>query len=481
MTDLLKLLPSLQGLTEQDILSEITRRKYTKIESYFPETGPLRRELYTKHMEFFESTALYRETGLIAANRVGKTEGCGGYAVTGWLTGDYPVWWNGKRFNKPVSGLVCGETGKLVRDSTQLKLLGPPNAIGTGLIPANRIARIRPKSGIPDAVDTVQVKHRSGGESILQFQSYDQGREAFQATERDFVWEDEEPPLDIHTENLIRTMTTNGVVISTFTPLKGVSDTVLSLQEKKEKGTASLITATWDDAPHLTEAAKQQLWDALPPYQRDARSKGIPQLGSGAIYPIAETDILVDPFEIPKHWFRCYGLDVGWNNTAAAWLAHDRETDTVYLVDDYKRGQAEPAVHSSAIRARGAWIPGAIDPASRGRAQADGSQLIQLYTDNGLILTHADNAVEAGIFDVYERMTTGRFKVFRSCSHFIGEFRLYRRDEKGRIVKQNDHVMDAVRYAVRTGLSIAIQPSFAEKEPTHYAYRYPAGGQSWMS
>ena len=126
-----------------------------------------------------------------------------------------------------------------------------------------------------------------------------------------------------------------------------------------------VVGATWDDVPHLTPEQKAELWGSIPPYQRDARSKGIPQLGSGAIYPAPESEIVVDPFEIPLHWPRGYGLDVGWNRTAAVWGAHDRDTDVVYLWSEHYRGQAEPSIHAAAIRARGAWMQGTVDPALR--------------------------------------------------------------------------------------------------------------------
>lgn len=429
---------------------ELRRRKYCRIFYQFPNDGDLSRDKYSQHISFLKSTAHFRECAFQAANRVGKTE-TGAYAVAVWLTGEYPEWWDGKRFNGPVNILVCGETGKLVRDSVQKKLLGSCGAIGTGSIPKDSIIETRPKAGIPDAFDTVRVRHKNGSESILQFQSYDQGREAFQATERHVIWEDEEPPINIHNENLIRTMTTNGVVLLTFTPLKGLSTTVLQLQEKASNGLACITTATWDDAPHLDEKTKTELLASLPPYQRDARSKGIPQLGSGAVYPIQESEFIVKPFQIPKH-FRCgYGLDVGWNNTAAVWFAHDADKDIVYITHDYKRGHAEPSVHAAAIRARGDYV-GVIDPASRGRSQKDGESLIHLYGQQGLDLRIADNTVEAGIFDVYERFTTGRLKVFETCQNLISELRIYRRDEKGRIVKENDHNCDALRYAIRSGL-----------------------------
>lgn len=216
-----------------------------------------------------------------------------------------------------------------------------------------------------------------------------------------------------------------------------------------------VVTAGWADVPHLDEQTKKELLASTPPHLRDARSKGIPSLGSGAIYPIELDEILVDPFPIPAYWPRAYGFDVGWNRTAALWGAHDRETDVVYCYTEHYQGAAIPAVHASAIKARGVWIPGAIDPASRGRSQRDGEQLIADYTRAGLTLTMAENSVEAGIYEVWERLATGRLKIFRTCQKFQFEYKLYRRDENGKVVKKNDHLMDALRYLIVTGLRIA--------------------------
>lgn len=465
-------------ITRDQVLAEIERRKRNRLLYWWKDN----RTSYAKHMQFFADGLKYRERAMMAGNRIGKSEG-GAYEVACHLTGIYPDWWEGRRFDYPINALVAGETGKLVRDSMQAKLLGPATAIGTGMIPAHCIIDKKSKSGIPDAVDLVTVRHISGKTSLLQFQSYDQGREAFQATERDVIWLDEEPPLDVYSECLIRTMTTGGIVLSTFTPLKGVSETVLSLQAKAEAGTASITIATWDDAPHLGEKEKAEMLAALPPHQRDARSKGVPALGSGAVFQVPESDILCDPFVIPPHFRRLYGLDVGWNNTAACWGAYDPDTDIIYITGDYKRGQCEPAVHASAIRARGAWMTGAIDPASRGRSQHDGEQLIWLYQQQGLNLVLADNAVESGIFAVYERLATGRVKIFRTCTALMEEYRLYRRDDKGRIVKQNDHIMDAMRYMAMSITAIGKPESEAInalKPPP--AQHYGRGSaNSWMN
>lgn len=216
-----------------------------------------------------------------------------------------------------------------------------------------------------------------------------------------------------------------------------------------------LVMAGWNDVPHLDQKDIEELSSSMRPHERDARSKGIPSLGSGAIYPIPESDLVCEPFQVPAHWAMCYAMDVGWKRTAAIWGAWDRESDIVYLWSEHYRGEAEPSVHATAIRSRAPWISGVIDPAARGRGQKDGDQLLQMYLDLGLELTPANNSVEAGIFQVLERMSTGRLKIFSTLQNTLAEFRLYRRDEKGKIVKENDHLMDCMRYLIVSGLEIA--------------------------
>lgn len=457
------------------------RRKWL---TYFPDAGPLRRELYPKHLEFFKAGAEHRQRLMLAANRVGKTESVGLYELMLHLTGRYPAWWPGRRFERPIKAWAAGDTSKTVRDILQDKLLGPTGSHGTGVLPGDDILRIARSSGTADYADTIQVRHQTGGVSTVSLKSYDQRREAFQGTEQDVILLDEEPPLDIYTECLLRTMTNDGMLMLTFTPLMGMSEVVLSFLpggridgEVSEEASKCVITATWDDVPHLSEAAKRELMASIPPFQRDARSKGVPQLGAGAIYPVPESDFTVEPFDIPAHWRRIYGMDVGWNRTAAVWAAIDPDSGTIYLYSEHYRGQAEPSVHATGIRSRGEWIPGVIDPASRGRGQRDGEQLFHDYRQLGLELQPAKNAVEAGLFAVWERLSAGRLKVFKNLSNWLAEFRMYRRDEQGRVVKVNDHLMDATRYLIVSGLEFATVQPVSDADDGRGARR--EGG--WMS
>ncbi len=229
-----------------------------------------------------------------------------------------------------------------------------------------------------------------------------------------------------------------------------------------------MVNASWQDVPHLTDAAKRELLESTMPYLQDARSKGVPSLGAGAVWPIPLSEILVDPFEIPAHWPRSYGLDVGWNRTAAVWGAIDTSVDVAYLYTEHYRGKAEPSIHATAIKARGEWIPGVIDPASRGRGQRDGMQLMTDYVELGLDLMPALNPREAGIYTVWERLSTGRLKVFNTLMNWQAEYRLYRRDDNGVIVKEYDHILDATRYFVVSGIGVAkVRPPTAVMPVLH--------------
>lgn len=229
----------------------------------------------------------------------------------------------------------------------------------------------------------------------------------------------------------------------------------------------AIVSAGWKDAPHLDEQERAELLASCEPHLREARSEGIPHLGSGAIYPVNLDDILVEPFQLKPWYYRGYGMDVGWNFTAVVWFAWDKDTDVIYLYDCYKREKSEPEVHAAAVSRRNlpstTWV-GAIDPAARSRGQADGAQLLKMYRQLGLKLVPADNSVETGIYAVYSRLSTGRLKVFNGVmSQWIAEYRMYRRDERGNIIKSHDHLMDATRYAILSGVNYARQ---VNREPT---------------
>lgn len=434
-----------------------THQKYNKFETMFRDDGEFSRDKYKKHMEYIEAGASYRERLFMAGNRVGKSE-LGAYELTCHATGKYPKWWNGKKFNRPVAAWIGGDTATTVRDILQRKLLGDIGDFGSGMLRKEDIVETKTRRNVPDAIETIRVRHASGGVSTIVLKTYEQGRETWQGTEQDIIWLDEEPPQDVYSEALIRTMTTNGIVLLTFTPLRGLSDVVLSFMETDQSAKKSTskftVIATWDDVPHLTEQSKQELLQTIPVNERDARSKGIPVIGSGRIYPLSTEEICVPDFQLPKYYPKAYALDVGWNKTACLWGALDRDSDVLYIYSEHYQGEQEPILHAKAIKGRGEWMKGVIDPASRGRGQIDGQKLFDIYKKEGLKIYPAENAVEAGIYEVWQRMQTGRLKIFKSCTNLLKELALYHRDDKGKIVKKNDHLADCLRYLCISGVNV---------------------------
>ena len=444
-------LPEREKLTEAlQVLAD--DQKYNRLAYFFPEEGLFRRALYPKHVDFFTAGATFRERAFIAANRSGKSE-AGAYEVTCHATGIYPEWWKGRKIKRPSLIWVGGDTATTVRDIIQKKLVGEDiDAMGSGMLPKESIIidKCKKRRNVADALEIIAVRHISGGETRIVLKTYEQGRSTWQGTEVDFIWVDEECPQDVYSEALIRLMTTGGSIITTFTPLKGVTELVLSFLDNDQNSDAVdpvyVTTCSWDDVPHLTAEDKRYMLSRTPPQLRRARSEGIPTVGEGLVYPVDPETYIVPDMPIPVHWKKLYGMDVGWKKTAAVWGAWDMDNDVIYVYSNHSQGMAEPTIHAKAIKARGEWINGEIDPAARGRSQIDGAKLLDMYLAEGLNVYPANNAVEAGIFEIWERLTTGRLKIMQSCAPILREMTLYHRDDNGCIVKKNDHSLDALRY-----------------------------------
>lgn len=416
-------------------------------------------DAYPKQREFFELGAVKRERLLMAGNQLGKTE-AGAFEAAVHLTGRYPKWWKGRRWDKPVRAWAAGETSTAVRDTQQKKLCGEPgvdDAFGSGLIPRECFVE-KPSlaRGVTDAFDTVQVRHASGGISVLRFKSYEQGRAKFQGETLDFLWCDEEPDLSIYSEGLTRITATAGMTYTTFTPLKGMSDVVARfLNEPSEY--RSVTTMTIDDAKHIPPEDRAIIIAGYPAHEREARVKGVPMLGSGRIFQFSEESIseaLID--HVPPHWTKLWGIDFGINHPfAAALILWDRDSDVIHVHHTIRLKDVGPLQHAVPIKAVAAAVPIAWPHDGNIRGDRNtGETMAQLYKKQGLRMlgehaTWPDGgfSTEAGIMEIQDRMATGRFKVANHLADFFEEFRMYHRKD-GQIVKERDDILSAVRIAV---------------------------------
>ena len=486
-----------------NLLKEKEKRvKYTQLSTYFPDQGPYKREYYLKHIDFMSSGKEYSERAFIAANRVGKTL-TGGIELVYHVTGKYPEWWQGKRFDRPIRAWVASITPTQMKEAVQAVLFGNFADKGTGLIPRQELLdndgtiRTWNMAGVPNVVGTALVRHYDvngdfDGWSQIEFKTYEQGWEKFQGAKIDVIWLDEEPKdHKIYTECITRTAGNTGdtgIIYCTFTPLLGFSDTVLSFLPGGQvpKGGVNpktpwkkVVNAGWDDVPHLDEDWKMQRLSSYSTHERDARTKGYPTKGSGAIYPVDEKQIVVEPFLIPEYWKRAFGMDFGWvHPTAIIWGAQDPESKIIYLYSEHSLSRSVPPIHAEAVKQRGAWIRGACDPAGGGSSQRDGSMLIDEYLLLGLDVTPSPggpNSKEPRISRVLTLMESGQLKVFSTLSKWLDEFRIYRRDENGKIVKDKDDLMDATQYLITEWDHIAEEMPDPDDTPDDIGDLYTSG------
>jgi phage terminase large subunit-like protein len=301
--------PERLAALQAELIGELERRKIeNRLQYYRP---------YPKQAEFHAAGATCRERLLMAGNQLGKTL-AGGFEAAMHVTGRYPEWWRGKRFDRPVVAWACGVTGEVVRDTVQRVLIGRPGQHGTGAIPKECIGDLVPSRGAADLLDSIKVRHVSGDYSSIGLKSYNQGREKFQGETLDFVWFDEEPPIEIYLEGLTRTNVGNNPVWITFTPLLGMSETVRRFLMEPSPD-RHITTMTIDDVQHYSPEEREKIIASYPAHELEARTKGIPTLGSGRIFPVPEASIKCESFELPRHWTRIIGIDFGWTILQPLW------------------------------------------------------------------------------------------------------------------------------------------------------------------
>lgn len=460
----------LERLTELD-----SRLKYNKIDQIFPDSGPYARHLYPKHMAFMEAGAEIKERALFGGNRVGKSV-VASTEVAYHLTGLYPKWWKGKRFYGPIHAVCLGRSHAAVRDVAQYLLCGSAYDLGTGMIPRSCFIKngTRAKQGIPNAFSQILIKHYTNGVedgvSTCDFMAYEQGSDVLQGTTREVAWEDEEnPDPEIHSELVTRTATVNGISILTFTPRKGLSaivksflpqgkfpeDCIANVETPYGKVKRYIQRIEWDDVPHLDEKAKAEMLASYLPHEIEARTKGYPVVGEGKVYQYSLETVTCDTFTIPPYWKKCYAMDPGWVKTACLWAAIDPHTDTVYLYDEYYSGEQLRQIHAYAIQSRGNWIQGVIDPSAK-RHNDDGKAAYTEYKKLGLNIKLGENPVDAGLMKVSNAFAKGKLKIMRHLSNTISEYNLYSFDKEGNVApKQDDHLMDCLRYLYNSGLRYA--------------------------
>lgn len=407
-----------------------------------------------KHWEFLNSKNTKK--GIIAGNRVGKTKSTM-YELTCHLTGKYPQGWQGRKFNRPIKAWVVSMAYASIKDTLQADLFGPMGELGTGFIPKDCIVQelITMKSGMSGVIESARVRSAFGGNSFVKIWSGLQDRKDFQGAEIDVLVFDEEPKSDVHSECLMRLATSmaknEALAMYSFTPLEGVTDLYKNLRNDPD---VHIVSISMDDVPWLDKKTIESLLFGLPPHLANAKRHGIASVGTGQIFQFDPSEYSCESFEIPSHWPRMGGLDIGYNHpTGAVAIAWDRDSGTLYVYQEYKVKEKSAVEVARNLRSWGVQFATSHDAFNNTFQQ--GSSVADVFKDEGLHCFSAGREPWARIEKTRSLMSDGKMFIFSDrCPELMKEMQTYHSKTsesdhgKIRIHKVDEDVIDAFTHAV---------------------------------
>jgi phage terminase large subunit-like protein len=451
-------------LARQTLSAAERRRKYQRIDFLGTDFW------YPTQLAFFAAGSSGVHQRLIySGSQRGKTTAAAA-EVSFHLSGNYPSWWTGKRFKKPIRCWIVGESVTLVRDTLQRQLCGADTgeAFGTGLVPLESFAR-KPimVSGGLQAIDTFFVTHMTDGKidgmSTATYKTFEMRREKLQSETVDLVWIDERPDEAVYSELFARTSACDGHLLVSYTPVGEGAAAGVTYKFLSEPSTdRAVFRITKEETKHITAERGEQLAAGYNDAERETRIEGIPQLGSGPIFPIELLPALVRSFnqnDLPS-WARwCVGVDFGFaGGFAAVMIAWAHDTGQLWVVDSFMMTQSSALYHVARIHSMtgGLRLPIAWPHDGNTHDKGSGLGLAQQYRNYGanMLPQHAinfgttDYRVEPGLQEIREMMFTGKLQIQPGNNELLEQLRHYHRKEDFSINKGRDHLIDALRYAV---------------------------------
>jgi len=465
----------------QELVFEVKEdMKYNQLKYFRP---------FPHQLKFFHDTYKSDRRGILAANRIGKTVStC--FETACHLTGRYPEWWQGKRFNKPVNVMVAGEGWTQVALVLQKELLGTndikiTNDVGAGAIPRDAIVFDTMRSDGANCMG-VEIRHVSGANSYLLFANYTQEVRQMQGFKLNLAVFDEQPPDDFFSEIVTRTATTQGQVLCSFTPLKGLNGLVSKFWNHEEG--YEHIRVSWDDVPEydpwgepflLMETRRQLERDYLP-HERDARRNGVPVMGKGAVFQIRNWPTYkTGDYDLRNisGIHRIIALDLGLVNDKTVismmyWHPQEREAwlHTQIVVKGVEEANPVNYInHLMRPEVFGTPIVLPADAGTQGRYTMSPQSIRELFEEYQLnvhpdaIMNPPDdqgkrsNHKSFGINVMRQMLEMGSLHVNENCVEFLREAQNYFVDDKGRFSDPDDCI-DSARYALLGCLNNLAEP-----------------------
>jgi len=437
---------------------------------------------------FFQTHASPRR-GILAANRIGKTVStC--YETAMHLTGQYPDWWQGHRFDHAITAMVAGEGWSQVAMVLQNELLGTQDIkirdnIGTGAIPRDRIVLDTMRGDGANCIG-VEILHVTGSRSYLLFANYTQEVRQMQGFKLDLAVFDEQPPDDFFSEIVTRTATTQGVILCSFTPLKGLNGLVSKFWNR-EPG-YDFIRVSWEDVPEydpwqeafLLKETREQLERDYLPHEREARIAGRPIMGQGAVFQLRTWPTYATGaynFREMPGVHRIISMDLGLVNDRTVisllyWLPHERQAWLHRQICVSGTEEANPVNYINHLlrpEVFGTPIVLPADAGTPGRYTMTSQSLRELLESYELNV-HArpiqnppdsqgrvTNHKAYGINVMRQMLEAGTLLINENCTDFLREAQNYYVDPQGRFSDPDDAI-DSARYGILGCLQDIAEP-----------------------
>lgn len=421
--------------------------------------------------------------GIMAANRIGKS-----YAATFelvcHLTGLYPEWWPGHKFDRAVNCLMLGESWSQIinPDAIHDLVFGRLIELGTGWIPKDKIFNVQ-KSGQLGTIAICNIQHISGQFSSLKVGTYQSGDNVLMGSTLDFVLIDECPnDKSILPQCVKRTWSSGGKVLAAFTPEKGLNDTVKEFWDSEGIYHSGLIHVTLFDSSLYTDEQKQMMVNSIPPWQQQFSIYGNPSAGQAAVFGgIMKQDITMPPPHIPDHWKRLSSIDFGFRDpNIVLFGTKDPALDVFYIYDELCHRDTEIINIAPQIVSRQKQFIPLVFPPDGYAERGIGTTLIKKYQECGVITTTEiaanwlydplgnDRSISTGIIHIRQLLKDGKLFISPACTELLKEFDLYQYGNNGKFLDKDNHAVDALRYLIMSFDKFAKDST--ENQQSAYAY-----------
>ena len=436
-----------------NLLKEIIKRKSYKINKY--NKGEI---VHLKQLEFHKCQK--RNRWVFGGNRSGKTE-CGAVEVVWLARGIHPY-----RENRPnVVGWVVSLSSKVQKEVSQEKILK--------YLPSDWIDEIIMNSGSKASaefgvIDTIVIKNVFGGKSKISFKTCESGREKFQGTSLDFVWFDEEPPLDIYNECVMRVLDKQGDIFGTMTPLKGLTfvyDYIYLNKFNDPEVWCEFIE--WADNPYLSADEIKRLSTTMGESELESRRFGrFTDIANSIVYKEFDEKVnVIEPFNVPRDWFDMISIDPGLHNPLSCHFYAQDYDGNVYVIAEHYQSNITVEEHSIAIKqickelnwptGFNGYINAIIDSAASQKTLASEKSVVDLFYDFGIMVNpNVNKDLFSGISRVKSYLKDANGKahlfIFSNCVNLIREIKGYFWGDEEKPVKKDDHALDELRYYIMT-------------------------------